>query len=143
MVVPCPLHVLTLRLGTSRQGVPWCLPHPREALLGMWKGMWEKEKGWHTPLTPLLSSWVQEFLNEENKGLDVLLEYLAFAQCSVAYVPTATGILGAPFPLIPCPDAPSLGWGQLPVGLRGAGWAWGALSSPRSQPWMSPCVCWH
>uniref|UniRef100_A0A8B9MUH4 Formin like 1 n=1 Tax=Accipiter nisus TaxID=211598 RepID=A0A8B9MUH4_9AVES len=29
--------------------------------------------------------WVQEFLNEENKGLDVLLEYLAFAQCSVAY----------------------------------------------------------
>uniref|UniRef100_A0A8C0F7Y3 Formin like 1 n=1 Tax=Bubo bubo TaxID=30461 RepID=A0A8C0F7Y3_BUBBB len=29
-----------------------------------------------------------EFLNEENKGLDVLLEYLAFAQCSVAYVPT-------------------------------------------------------
>uniref|UniRef100_A0A8C8VPG7 Formin like 1 n=1 Tax=Pelusios castaneus TaxID=367368 RepID=A0A8C8VPG7_9SAUR len=27
--------------------------------------------------------WVQEFLNEENKGLDVLLEYLAFAQCAV------------------------------------------------------------
>nr|XP_014333775.1 PREDICTED: formin-like protein 1 [Bos mutus] len=29
--------------------------------------------------------WVQEFLNEENRGLDVLLDYLAFAQCSVAY----------------------------------------------------------
>uniref|UniRef100_A0A8D0L7S3 Formin like 1 n=1 Tax=Sphenodon punctatus TaxID=8508 RepID=A0A8D0L7S3_SPHPU len=29
--------------------------------------------------------WVQEFLNEENKGLDVLVEYLAFAQCSVTY----------------------------------------------------------
>nr|XP_020027397.1 formin-like protein 1 isoform X5 [Castor canadensis] len=29
--------------------------------------------------------WVQEFLNEENCGLDVLLEYLAFAQCSVTY----------------------------------------------------------
>ncbi|XP_023508129.2 formin-like protein 1 isoform X2 [Equus caballus] len=29
--------------------------------------------------------WVQEFLNEENRGLDVLLEYLAFAQCSVTY----------------------------------------------------------
>ncbi|XP_071584438.1 formin-like protein 1 isoform X2 [Heliangelus exortis] len=29
--------------------------------------------------------WVQEFLNEENQGLDVLLEYLSFAQCSVAY----------------------------------------------------------
>ncbi|XP_021569292.1 formin-like protein 1 [Carlito syrichta] len=29
--------------------------------------------------------WVQEFLNEENRGLDVLLEYLAFAQCSLTY----------------------------------------------------------
>ncbi|XP_034883217.1 formin-like protein 1 isoform X2 [Mirounga leonina] len=29
--------------------------------------------------------WVEEFLNEENRGLDVLLEYLAFAQCSVTY----------------------------------------------------------
>uniref|UniRef100_A0A8C2W327 Formin like 1 n=1 Tax=Chinchilla lanigera TaxID=34839 RepID=A0A8C2W327_CHILA len=29
--------------------------------------------------------WVQEFLNEQNRGLDVLLEYLAFAQCSVTY----------------------------------------------------------
>ncbi|XP_054565752.1 formin-like protein 1 [Eptesicus fuscus] len=29
--------------------------------------------------------WVQEFLNEENRGLDVLLDYLAFAQCSVTY----------------------------------------------------------
>uniref|UniRef100_A0A8C6IVG8 Uncharacterized protein n=1 Tax=Melopsittacus undulatus TaxID=13146 RepID=A0A8C6IVG8_MELUD len=39
--------------------------------------------------------WVQEFLNEENKGLDVLLEYLAFAQCSVAYVWLPTS---CPFP---------------------------------------------
>ncbi|XP_013913773.1 PREDICTED: formin-like protein 1 isoform X3 [Thamnophis sirtalis] len=29
--------------------------------------------------------WVQEFLNEENRGLDVLVDYLAFAQCSVTY----------------------------------------------------------
>ncbi|XP_029428405.1 formin-like protein 1 isoform X2 [Rhinatrema bivittatum] len=29
--------------------------------------------------------WVQEFLNEDNKGLDVLVEYLSFAQCSVTY----------------------------------------------------------
>ncbi|XP_007953448.1 formin-like protein 1 [Orycteropus afer afer] len=29
--------------------------------------------------------WVREFLSEENRGLDVLLEYLAFAQCSVTY----------------------------------------------------------
>uniref|UniRef100_A0AAY3ZTL2 Uncharacterized protein n=1 Tax=Denticeps clupeoides TaxID=299321 RepID=A0AAY3ZTL2_9TELE len=27
--------------------------------------------------------WAQEFLNEENKGLDVLVEYLTFAQCAV------------------------------------------------------------
>ncbi|XP_067412360.1 formin-like protein 1 isoform X2 [Emydura macquarii macquarii] len=31
--------------------------------------------------------WVQEFLSEENKGLDVLLEYLAFAQCAVTLAP--------------------------------------------------------
>ncbi|RVE58078.1 hypothetical protein OJAV_G00205590 [Oryzias javanicus] len=29
--------------------------------------------------------WVREFLNEENKGLDVLVEYLAFAQYAVNY----------------------------------------------------------
>ncbi|XP_026538590.1 formin-like protein 1 [Notechis scutatus] len=29
--------------------------------------------------------WVQEFLNEENRGLDVLVDYLAFAQCSVTF----------------------------------------------------------
>ncbi|MBN3296461.1 FMNL1 protein, partial [Amia calva] len=29
--------------------------------------------------------WAQEFLNEENKGLDVLVQYLSFAQCSVTY----------------------------------------------------------
>ena len=34
--------------------------------------------------SPVSCRWVQEFLNEENRGLDVLLEYLAFAQCSVA-----------------------------------------------------------
>uniref|UniRef100_A0A3Q3WBM3 Uncharacterized protein n=1 Tax=Mola mola TaxID=94237 RepID=A0A3Q3WBM3_MOLML len=29
--------------------------------------------------------WVREFLNDENRGLDVLVEYLSFAQCSVIY----------------------------------------------------------
>ncbi|XP_026056489.1 formin-like protein 1 [Carassius auratus] len=29
--------------------------------------------------------WVQEFLNEENKGLDVLVDYLSFAQRAVTY----------------------------------------------------------
>ncbi|KAF5902056.1 formin-like protein 3 isoform X4, partial [Clarias magur] len=29
--------------------------------------------------------WVREFLNDENKGLDILVEYLSFAQCAVAY----------------------------------------------------------
>ncbi|KAM7067374.1 formin-like protein 1 isoform 4-T4 [Molossus nigricans] len=41
--------------------------------------------------------WVQEFLNEENRGLDVLLEYLAFAQCSVTYDMESTDN-GAPSP---------------------------------------------
>ncbi|XP_032065289.1 formin-like protein 3 isoform X3 [Thamnophis elegans] len=29
--------------------------------------------------------WVREFLNDENKGLDVLVDYLSFAQCAVIY----------------------------------------------------------
>lgn len=29
------------------------------------------------------SRWVREFLNEDNKGLDVLVEYLSFAQYAV------------------------------------------------------------
>ncbi|KAJ7987711.1 hypothetical protein DPEC_G00329330 [Dallia pectoralis] len=29
--------------------------------------------------------WAQEFLNEENHGLDVLVDYLSFAQCAVTY----------------------------------------------------------
>lgn len=29
--------------------------------------------------------WVREFLNEENKGLDVLVEYLSFAQYAVTF----------------------------------------------------------
>ena len=27
--------------------------------------------------------WVREFLNDANKGLDVLVNYLSFAQCAV------------------------------------------------------------
>ncbi|XP_058529733.1 formin-like protein 3 isoform X6 [Ochotona princeps] len=29
--------------------------------------------------------WVREFLNDDNKGLDALVDYLSFAQCSVIY----------------------------------------------------------
>uniref|UniRef100_A0A6Q2WQE7 Formin-like protein 3 n=1 Tax=Esox lucius TaxID=8010 RepID=A0A6Q2WQE7_ESOLU len=29
--------------------------------------------------------WVREFLNNENRGLDILVEYLSFAQCAVMY----------------------------------------------------------
>ncbi|KAI1891105.1 hypothetical protein AGOR_G00160520 [Albula goreensis] len=29
--------------------------------------------------------WVREFLNDENRGLDVLVEYLSFTQCAVTY----------------------------------------------------------
>lgn len=43
-------------------GVPWLL----QALMGAW-----------------CCRWVREFLNDENKGLDVLVNYLSFAQCAV------------------------------------------------------------
>uniref|UniRef100_H3C2D8 Formin-like 3 n=1 Tax=Tetraodon nigroviridis TaxID=99883 RepID=H3C2D8_TETNG len=29
--------------------------------------------------------WVREFLNDENRGLDILVEYLSFAQCAVMF----------------------------------------------------------
>lgn len=37
------------------------------------------------PLSPasFICRWVREFLNDDNKGLDVLVDYLSFAQCSV------------------------------------------------------------
>ncbi|XP_056123991.1 formin-like protein 3 isoform X5 [Rhinichthys klamathensis goyatoka] len=33
--------------------------------------------------------WVREFLNDENRGLDILVEYLSFAQCAVIYGSTS------------------------------------------------------
>lgn len=39
---------------------------------------------WLGPLP--LCRWVREFLNEENQGLDVLVEYLSFAQYAVTQV---------------------------------------------------------
>lgn len=38
------------------------------------------------PASPSLRRWVREFLNEENQGLDVLVEYLSFAQYAVTQV---------------------------------------------------------
>lgn len=61
-------------LGKGSQGLLLCL---LTALLGGLLSAWNSEN-------LVLCRWVQEFLNEENRGLDVLLEYLAFAQCSVA-----------------------------------------------------------
>lgn len=37
---------------------------------------------------PVCHRWVREFLNDENRGLDVLVEYLSFAQCAVMWVHT-------------------------------------------------------
>ncbi|KAK7824392.1 hypothetical protein U0070_025188 [Myodes glareolus] len=34
---------------------------------------------------PVREGWVREFLNEDNKGLDVLVEYLSFAQYAVTF----------------------------------------------------------
>lgn len=117
---------------TQRCHVPRVSP-PYWGPLG-WTGRGEEEEGLWNPLTPVLPSWVQEFLNEENKGLDVLLEYLAFAQCSVAYVPAAAGIPGAPFPLRPCPGSPVSGLGSAsPQAQRGWG-SWGVQSC------RAPCL---
>lgn len=53
---------------------------------------WVRGSGPSSPLTlfsdpslyvPFTCRWVREFLNDENKGLDVLVDYLSFAQCSV------------------------------------------------------------
>ncbi|TRY54334.1 hypothetical protein DNTS_021310, partial [Danionella cerebrum] len=49
--------------------------------------------------------WVREFLNDENRGLDILVEYLSFAQCAV--IPEASPFLT----VLPLPPA-------LPVSLR-------------------------
>lgn len=38
----------------------------------------------HIPF--VLYRWAQEFLNEENQGLDVLVDYLSYAQSDVPYV---------------------------------------------------------
>ncbi|KAL8183312.1 UNVERIFIED_CONTAM: Formin-like protein 2 [Gekko kuhli] len=38
-----------------------------------------------SPLILTTLIWVREFLNEENKGLDVLVEYLSFAQYAVTF----------------------------------------------------------
>ena len=50
--------------------------------LGRW--LWGGDFG----VPPALSAvspyrWVREFLNDANKGLDVLVNYLSFAQCAV------------------------------------------------------------
>jgi len=34
----------------------------------------------------ILYRWAQEFLNEENQGLDVLVDFLAYAQSDAPYV---------------------------------------------------------
>ncbi|MEQ2274295.1 Formin-like protein 2, partial [Xenotaenia resolanae] len=37
------------------------------------------------PICSFVFRWVREFLNEENRGLDVLVEYLSFAQYAVTF----------------------------------------------------------
>uniref|UniRef100_A0A8C9NM79 Formin like 3 n=1 Tax=Serinus canaria TaxID=9135 RepID=A0A8C9NM79_SERCA len=56
--------------------------------------------------------WVREFLNDENKGLDVLVNYLSFAQCAVM----DGGTFRPSLPALGIPEPPS------------------CLSSPRKHP---------
>lgn len=42
-------------------------------------------------------SWAQEFLNQENQGLDVLVDYLSVANSAVTYVSAELCFLSPPF----------------------------------------------
>nr|XP_039251877.1 formin-like protein 2 isoform X1 [Styela clava] len=60
--------------------------------------------------------WVREFLNEENQGLDVLVEYLAFAQLANTYggvIPTHNNLLSTSKSSNSTGDL-SVGYGSLP-----------------------------
>ena len=71
----------------SLEGGGWCCVlgqwHPRVKGFALLAAQLDRTLSGCNSLNLVLCSWVQEFLNEENRGLDVLLEYLAFAQCSV------------------------------------------------------------
>lgn len=41
---------------------------------------------WRPVDLSMIHRWVREFLNDENRGLDILVEYLSFAQCAVMWV---------------------------------------------------------
>jgi hypothetical protein len=77
-----PKHpVFSSTTGSLGDGVWWYLlgqGHLRALAVPVWCPF----LSWNSGI-PVPCRWVQEFLNEENCGLDVLLEYLAFAQCSV------------------------------------------------------------
>lgn len=100
-VLSCPPSACPLRHGWA-VGPARGLHHHRLASLGLTRPLSSWERAAQGPLlcpfcantgqdilpgrhsgSPVPCRWVQEFLNEENRGLDVLLEYLAFVQCSV------------------------------------------------------------
>lgn len=74
--------------GSSEVGLVGVFLGTGEAALEPWLCLFcahsgqDLPPGWNSG-SPVPCRWVEEFLNEENRGLDVLLEYLAFAQCSV------------------------------------------------------------
>lgn len=45
-----------------------------------------KKKNFSHDIPFILYRWAQEFLNEENQGLDVLVDFLAYAQSDAPYV---------------------------------------------------------
>lgn len=52
---------------------------------------------WRPVNLSMIYSWVREFLNDENRGLDILVEYLSFAQCAVMWVPLHTLLITGVF----------------------------------------------
>lgn len=82
---------------------------------------------WRPVNLSMIYSWVREFLNDENRGLDILVEYLSFAQCAVMWVPLHTLVNHWCFQKL-------LGWAADPAAeLTCVPWSWGARNACASK----------
>lgn len=82
---------------------------------------------WRPVNLSMIYSWVREFLNDENRGLDILVEYLSFAQCAVMWVPLHTLVIHWCFQKL-------LGWAADPAAeLTCVPWSWGARNACASK----------
>lgn len=86
---------LERRLGPRKR---WMFPFRR----------WRADKpAVEWPCLWLFLRWVREFLNEDNKGLDVLVEYLSFAQYAVTWVTRSPSLSISTISAVRLHDAPA------------------------------------